>query len=190
MTSRRILVGWDGSESANAALRKSVAYADEVRSEVRRSPSSRSVCLQRTATRLLSLNVVTCAKRLPPLFEHGSVRFHGILKATRPARTLAHFAHEHGFDYSGLRLLVGLREYLSHRSNWRDRVALSSSSPRPKRVWFDPRQSSRMFSIRSRRYRCAGKSSLCLGKHGVGYHLANTDRMAQRAGLPCRLAMA
>jgi 8-oxo-dGTP diphosphatase len=90
MMFRRILVGWDGSEPANAALRLAVTLGGEVEALAVFSPGSseHDPGPERSHVR----------EKLSTLLDGRDVRFHAIVEATSPARVLARFASDHGFD--------------------------------------------------------------------------------------------
>lgn len=100
MTFRRILVGWDGSGPADAALRIATAYADEVGGEV----EALAVFNKPTDSPTIDgAQVVDPERRgvrehYAERFDGGSVRFHAIVDSASPAYALARFAHDHDFD--------------------------------------------------------------------------------------------
>ena len=96
-TFRRILVGWDGSASAEAALRLAMTYAAGVKGEV-------------TALWVLDRPIGEDGEQSPTperrrvlekfnaVFGAGGAQFHAIVGTTHPAHALNRFARDHGFD--------------------------------------------------------------------------------------------
>jgi nucleotide-binding universal stress UspA family protein len=88
MMFRRILVGWDGSEPANAALRLATTLGGEVEALAVFSPANGELSPERYDVR----------EKFTTLLDGRQVRFHAIFEATSPARALAAFSSDHGFD--------------------------------------------------------------------------------------------
>jgi 8-oxo-dGTP diphosphatase len=90
MMFRRILVGWDGSEPASAALRLAVTFGGEVEALAVFSPArgQHGPGPERRRVR----------EALTSQLDGRHVRFHAIVEETTPAGALAGFASDHGFD--------------------------------------------------------------------------------------------
>ncbi|MDA8286025.1 MAG: universal stress protein [Actinomycetota bacterium] len=99
MSFPRILVGWDGSESADAALRVAVSHAQEFGGDVEAlvvfAKPGTSAENGRQAPDPERREVL---EKFAALFETGPVRLRAVVEATSPARVLARVARDHGFD--------------------------------------------------------------------------------------------
>lgn len=99
MTFRRVLVGWDGSDPADAALRVAMAYAQEFGGEVRAL-----AVFGKLGDRHVDEEELAAPERrevrekFMARFGDGPVIFHAVVDTASPGRVLAQFAHDHGFD--------------------------------------------------------------------------------------------
>ena len=99
MTFRRVLVGWDGSGPATAALLLAVAHAKEVDGEVEalvvfnKTGPSRAKGEQADDPERRDVQ-----QKLATVLDSRQVRFHAIVEETSPAHALARFASDHGFE--------------------------------------------------------------------------------------------
>jgi nucleotide-binding universal stress UspA family protein len=97
---RRILVGWDGSDSAEAALRMATSYANAIGSEI----EALAVFDGRSGVRSDGIAVEAgpeykrVASRFHDRFKDGRVTFRAIATRDNPGRVLAEYADDHGFD--------------------------------------------------------------------------------------------
>jgi nucleotide-binding universal stress UspA family protein len=100
MTFRRILVGWDGSACADAALRLATRFAAIVGAEV-----EALAVFDRPGGSFADENNQPASRewrsvpaKFGVLFGDGNVPFHAVVQSTSPGHTLAAFAQDHGFD--------------------------------------------------------------------------------------------
>ena len=112
MMFRRILVGWDGSEPANAALRLAVTLGGEVEALAVFSPGSgqQDPGPERSHVR----------EKLSTLLDGRDVRFHAIVQADEPGSCPGRFASDHGFDLIAVgRRLAARRTEMAPSMHWR-----------------------------------------------------------------------
>jgi hypothetical protein len=94
MTFRGILVGWDGSEPANAALRLAVTCGEEVEALTVFSPASGE---QRPGPERHRVR-----EQFTTVLDGRQVPFHAIVETKSPPPVLARFPTDHGFDLIGV----------------------------------------------------------------------------------------
>ncbi len=98
MTFRRILVGWDGSDPADRALRVALGYAHTVGGEV-----EVLAVFDKPGTGTANDGVTDAERqnvreKFAAVFGNGPARFRAIVGSKNPAETLASFASDHDFD--------------------------------------------------------------------------------------------
>ncbi|MHB1553318.1 MAG: universal stress protein [Acidimicrobiales bacterium] len=100
VTFRRILVGWDGSDSAEAALRMATSYADAIGSEIAALAvfDGRNGATSESDTVEAGPEYVRVTSRFHARFGDGRVAFRAIASRANPGRVLAEYADDHGFD--------------------------------------------------------------------------------------------
>lgn len=99
MTFRRVLVGWDGSDPADAALRVALAYAQEVGGEVEAlAVFGRLSDGHLDEEELAAPERREVREKFAARFGAGPLIFHAVVDTANPGRALARFAHDHGFD--------------------------------------------------------------------------------------------
>jgi nucleotide-binding universal stress UspA family protein len=99
MTIRRILVGWDGSDPSDSALRVAIAYVQEFGGEV----EALAVFEKRGDEHVDDEELAAPERRdvrekFAVRFGDGTVVFHAVADAASPARVLARVAKDQGFD--------------------------------------------------------------------------------------------
>lgn len=97
---RRILVGWDGSDSAEAALRLATSYADAIGAEVEALTvfDGRNDATSHGRAPEPGPEYERVTSRFRLRFGDGRVPFRAIASKTNPGRILAQYADDRGFD--------------------------------------------------------------------------------------------
>ena len=100
VTFRRMLVVWDGSDSAEAALRMATSYADALGSEIEALTvfDGRSGATSKSDTVEAGPEYSRVTTRFHARFGDGRVVFRAIASRANPGRVLAEYADDHGFD--------------------------------------------------------------------------------------------
>lgn len=131
---RRILVGYDGSEEAQDALRTAIALAEEVDGDVYVLVVVRPPAHAETPEELARAEAAErdhLSEGLQRLVgpEHGRTQSTKVVFADDPARAIAQHAEEHGFDL----VVVGNhgRERPTHRGLGRSVEGLLARHPCP-----------------------------------------------------------
>jgi nucleotide-binding universal stress UspA family protein len=131
---RRILVGFDGSNGAQEALRAALALGEEVEGEVRALVVVRPPAHVETAEELANAAAAERDNLSQGLSNVVQPGWQGwldveVVFAEEPARALAEHAEDHGFDI----VVVGMhgREHTMHRGIGRSLEALLQHHPCP-----------------------------------------------------------
>lgn len=131
---RRILVGFDGSEEAQGALRTALELAAEIRGEVRvllvvRPPAHTETAEDRAAAAAAERENLSRGLAVQASDTKGLRIDTRVVFADDPAQVLAEHAEEHGFDL----VVVGChgREQMTHRGIGHSLQSLLLNHPCP-----------------------------------------------------------